>query len=40
MKQGFLYKINCIEDGEWISERVTFEDRMVQDLRPFLESSS
>ena len=33
MKQGFLYEFNCIEDGEWISERVTFEDRMVQDLR-------
>ena len=33
MKQGFLYEFNCVEDGEWISERVTFEDRMVQDLR-------
>ena len=33
MKQGFLYEFNCIEDGKWISERVTFEDRMVQDLR-------
>ena len=33
MKQGFLYEFNCIEDGEWLSERVTFEDRMVQDLR-------
>ena len=33
MKHGFLYKFNCIEDSKWISERVTFEDRMVQDLR-------
>ena len=33
MKNGFFYEFNCVEDGEWISERVTFEDRMVQDLR-------
>ena len=33
MKQGFFYEFNCIEDGEWISEKVTFEDKMVQDLR-------
>ena len=33
MKNEFFYEFNCIEDGEWISERVTFEDRMVQDLR-------
>ena len=33
MKNEFLYEFNCIEDGEWISERVTLEDRLVQDLR-------
>ena len=33
MKQGFLYEFDCIEDGEWISEKVTIEDRLVQDLR-------
>jgi hypothetical protein len=33
MKQGFLYEFNCIEDGEWISEKVTFEDNLVMDLR-------
>ena len=33
MKQEFLYEFNCIEDGEWIPEKVTFEDRLVQDLR-------
>ena len=33
MKNEFLYEFNCIEDGEWISEKVTFEDRLVQDLR-------
>ena len=33
MKNGFLYDFNCIEEGEWISEKVTFEDRLVQDLR-------
>ena len=33
MKNGFLYEFGCIEDGEWISEKVTFEDRLVQDLR-------
>ena len=32
MKQGFFYEFNCIEDGEWIPEKVTFEDRLVQDL--------
>ena len=39
MKQGFLYEFNCIENGEWISEKVTIEDRLVQDLRRSLESS-
>ena len=33
MRNEFLYEFNCIEDGEWISEKVTFEDRLVQDLR-------
>ena len=33
MKNEALYDFNCIEDGEWIPERVTFEDRLVQDLR-------
>ena len=33
MKQDFLYEFNCIEDGEWVPEKVTFEDRLVQDLR-------
>lgn len=33
MKQGFLYEFNCIADGEWVPEKVTFEDRLVQDLR-------
>ncbi len=25
MKNEFFYEFNCIEDGEWIPERVTFE---------------
>ena len=33
MKDRFFYEFNCIEDGEWISEKVTFEDRLVQDFR-------
>ena len=33
MKQGFLYEFNCIEDGEWIPEKVTFEDELVEELR-------
>ena len=33
MKQGFLHEFNCIEDGEWLSEKVTFEDNLVMDLR-------
>lgn len=33
MKNGFLYEFNCIENGEWISEKVTFEDRLVDGLR-------
>ncbi len=33
MENEFFYEFNCIEDGEWISEKVTLEDRLVQDLR-------
>ena len=33
MKQEFLHEFNCIEDGEWIPEKVTFEDNLVMDLR-------
>ena len=33
MKQEFLYEFNCIEDGKWITEKVTFEDDLVDDLR-------
>lgn len=33
MKQEFLYEPNCIENGEWIPEKQTFEDKLVMDLR-------
>ena len=33
MKKGFFYEFNCIEDGKWIAEKMTFEDKLVQDLR-------
>ena len=33
MKNEFFHEFNCIEDGEWISKKVTLEDRLVQDLR-------
>lgn len=33
MKQGFLYEFNCIEGGEWIPEKKTFEDGLVEELR-------
>ena len=33
MKNGFLYEFNCIEDGEWIPEKVNFEDKLVKELR-------
>ena len=33
MKNEFFYEFNCIDDGKWIPENVTFEDRLVQDLR-------
>ena len=35
MKNEFFYEFNCIEDGEWIPEKVTLEDRLVQDLRRY-----
>ena len=33
MKQEFLYEFNCIEDGEWVPEKQTFEDILVMELR-------
>lgn len=33
MNNEFFYEFNCVEDGEWIPEKMTFEDRLVQDLR-------
>ncbi len=33
MKNEFFYQFNCIEDSEWVPEKVTFEDRLVQDFR-------
>lgn len=33
MKQGFFYEFNCIEDGEWIPKKKTFEDGLVEELR-------
>ena len=33
MKNEFFYEFNCIEDGEWVPEKQTFEDRLVMDLR-------
>lgn len=33
MNNEFLYEFNCIEDGEWIPEKVTFEDKLVEELR-------
>ena len=33
MKNGFFYEFNCIENGEWIPEKKTFEDRLVEELR-------
>ena len=33
MKNGFLYEPNCVENGEWIPEKETFEDILVMDLR-------
>ena len=35
MKNEFFYEFNCVKDGEWIPEKVTFEDRLVQDLRRY-----
>ena len=33
MKNEFFYEPNCVEDGEWIPEKKTFEDELVLDLR-------
>ncbi len=33
IKNKFFYEFNCIEDGEWIPEKQTFEDILVMDLR-------
>ena len=33
MKPQFFYEFNCVENGEWIPEKQTFEDILVQDLR-------
>ena len=33
MNNEFLYEFNCIENGEWIPEKVTFEDKLVEELR-------
>lgn len=33
MNNEFFYEFNCIEDGEWIPEKITFEDVLVQELR-------
>ena len=33
MKNEFFYELNCVENGEWIPEKQTFEDRLVMDLR-------
>ena len=33
MKNEFFYEFNCIEDGEWVPEKQTFEDRLVMGLR-------
>ena len=33
MKQDFLYEFNCIKDGEWIPDKKTVEDELIDDLR-------
>ncbi len=33
MKNEFLYEFNCVEDGEWVTEKKTFEDELVKELR-------
>ena len=33
MKNEFFYEPNCVEGGEWISEKKTIEDTLVLDLR-------
>ena len=33
MKNEFFYEFNCVENGEWITEKKTFEDELVEELR-------
>ena len=33
MKNEIIYELNCVENGEWIPEKQTFEDILVMDLR-------
>ena len=33
MKNEFFYEFNCVEDGKWVTEKMTFEDNLVMDLR-------
>ena len=33
MNNGFFYEFNCVEDGEWVTEKKTFEDELVEELR-------
>ena len=33
MKNQFFYEFNCVEDGEWIPKKKTFEDGLVEELR-------
>ena len=29
----FFYELNCVENGEWIPEKITLEDTLVRELR-------
>ena len=33
MKNEFFYELNCVENGEWIPEKITLEDTLVRELR-------
>ena len=33
MKNDFFYELNCVENGEWIPEKITLEDTLVRELR-------
>ena len=33
MNNKFFYEFNCLKDGVWMSEKMTFEDWLVQGLR-------